>query len=441
MKPRIFIAIHYLELGGAETSLIGLLHAFDPEKVDVDLLVYSHQGELMKAIPPHVNLLPENKTWSMFEKPLKEVLKAGQLRVFLARMKAKCQMKEYVERVQPSDGSAIFGFLGKEVSKVLPDINPDVEYDLAISYLHPHDFVLDHVRAKKKLCWIHTDYSTIDVNTELELPVWGAYDHIVSISSDCTKAFVQKFPSLKDKIMEMENILPVGLIKERANESLIDTNFHKLSTNTSTQLSTGLSINSSFENTDEEQKGKFFNSQILDKKEIILLSVGRICEAKNYDNIPFMMAELKKLSVSSSLSFKWYIVGPGNHDEIDALSKELGVDDVVTFLGPSSNPYPYIKACDIYVHPSRYEGKSIVVREAQILCKLVIITNYPTAKSQIDDGVDGIICELDNKKIAKAIFDLAMNRDKQESLTDYLSQHDYAGLSEVEKIYALVNEQ
>lgn len=435
-KPRIFIAIHYLELGGAETSLIGLLHAFDPEKVDVDLFVYSHQGELMKAIPSHVNLLPENKTWSMFEKPLKEVLKAGQLRLFLARMKAKRQMKAYVKRVQPSDGSAIFGFLGKEVSKVIPDINPDVEYDLAISYLHPHDFVLNHVRAKKKLCWIHTDYSTIDVNTELELPVWGAYDHIVSISPDCTKSFLLKFPSLKDKILEMENILPVGLIKERANESLIDTNYHKLSTNTSTQLCTGLSINSSFENTDEEQKGKFFNSQILDKKEIILLSVGRICEAKNYDNIPFMMAELKKLS--SSLSFKWYIVGPGNHDEIDALSKELGVDDVVTFLGPSSNPYPYIKACDIYVHPSRYEGKSIVVREAQILCKPVIITNYPTAKSQINDGVDGVICELDNQKIAEAIYQLANDNKMQNEIIANLQNHDFAGLAEVNKIYQLL---
>ena len=176
----------------------------------------------MKAIPPHVNLLPENRTWSMFEKPLKEVLKAGQLRMFLARMKGKCQMKEYVKSVQPSDGSAIFGFLGKEVSKVLPDINPDVEYDLAISYLHPHDFVLDHVRAKKKLCWIHTDYSTIDVNTELELPVWGAYNHIVSISADCTKSFLQKFPTLASKIIDMENIMPVTMIRSRADEFEVD---------------------------------------------------------------------------------------------------------------------------------------------------------------------------------------------------------------------------
>ena len=59
MKKRIFIAIHYMEVGGAEISLIGLLHALDYSKCDVDLLVYSHRGELMSQIPQEVNLLPE----------------------------------------------------------------------------------------------------------------------------------------------------------------------------------------------------------------------------------------------------------------------------------------------------------------------------------------------------------------------------------------------
>ena len=120
------------------------------------------------------------------------------------------------------------------------------------------------------------------------------------------------------------------------------------------------------------------------------------------------------------------------------MAKELGVDDVITFLGPSDNPYPYIKNCDIYVHPSRYEGKSIVVREAQILCKPVIITNYPTAKSQINNGADGIICELDNTKIAEAIHYLAIDKEKQQQLINYLQSHDNAGINEVEKIYKLI---
>jgi len=415
MKPRIFIAIHYLELGGAETSLIGLLHAFNFEKVDVDIFVYSHQGELMKAIPSKVNLLPENKTWSMYEKPLKQVFFQGQIRMFLARIKAKLLMKRYIKECKPSSGTAIHGFLGREVVKIVPTINPNVEYDLAILYMNPHDFWLQRVKAKKRICWIHTDYSQIDVNAKLELPVWGAYDHIVSISQDVTNSFLQVFPSLQPKILEMENILPKALIEQKVKE--------------------GISSLSDFK---------------IEDGIITLMSVGRICKAKNYDNIPYIAKALKELFKSSSANrvsqetsglkgFHWYIIGPGDHTHIDALSEQLGVDDVVTFLGSSPNPYPYIKACDIYVHPSRYEGKSIVVREAQVLCKPVIITNYPTAKSQIKDGVDGVICELDNKKIAEAIYQLAVDKGKQLSLIDYLKTHDYTGLSEVEKIYKLLD--
>ena len=106
MKPRIFIAIHYMHLGGAETSLIGLLQALDPQKVDVDLFVYSHEGEMMKLIPSYINLLPENPTWSMFEKPLKEVLKKGYLRMFFARMCAKWRMRQYLKKNNPKDGAA-----------------------------------------------------------------------------------------------------------------------------------------------------------------------------------------------------------------------------------------------------------------------------------------------------------------------------------------------
>ena len=39
MKPRIFIAMHYMEIGGAETALVGLLNALDPARVDVDLFL------------------------------------------------------------------------------------------------------------------------------------------------------------------------------------------------------------------------------------------------------------------------------------------------------------------------------------------------------------------------------------------------------------------
>lgn len=73
-----------MHLGGAEISLIGLLQALDPEKVDIDLFVYSHEGESMKLIPEYVNMLPEITSYSMFERPMVEVLKKGHWGVLAA---------------------------------------------------------------------------------------------------------------------------------------------------------------------------------------------------------------------------------------------------------------------------------------------------------------------------------------------------------------------
>ena len=114
------------------------------------------------------------------------------------------------------------------------------------------------------------------------------------------------------------------------------------------------------------------------------------------------------------------------------------MENHVVILGKRDNPYPYIKACDIYVQPSRYEGKSVTVREAQMLCKPVVVTNYPTASSQIKNGVDGIIVPMDNDGCAKGLAKVILDKDMQKRLTDYLKTHDYGNESEVEKIYQLL---
>ena len=107
------------------------------------------------------------------------------------------------------------------------------------------------------------------------------------------------------------------------------------------------------------------------------------------------------------------------------------------FLGKKENPYPYIKVCDIYVQPSRYEGKSITVREAQILCKPVIVTNYPTAASQIQSGVDGVIVPMDVDACASEMAAFIRNVELQQKIVKYLQSHDYGNVGEIEKIYRL----
>ena len=166
-----------------------------------------------------------------------------------------------------------------------------------------------------------------------------------------------------------------------------------------------------------------------------LLSVGRFCTAKNYDNVPDICRRLRNTGVDA----KWYIIGYGGSEElIRSKIREAGMEEHVILLGKKENPYPYIKACDIYVQPSRYEGKSVTVREAQILCKPVAVTAYPTASSQIKDGVDGVIVPLDNEGCACGLARFIRDTALQSRIVEYLRTHDYANTSEVEKIYDLL---
>ncbi len=398
---KLFIAIHYLELGGAEISLIGLLQSLDYSKYDVDLFVYSHRGELMEFIPKEVNLLPEVKEYAQIERPLKDVIRDGYWKIALARLKAKMQFRRYVRCNHPKDGSAVFQYVSSAVSPYLPSLEFLGEYDLAVSFLTPHNIVLEKVNAKKKAAWIHTDYSRIDVNTDMELPVWREFDHIVSISPDVTKAFVGRFPLLGPKIIEIENILSPEFVRERA------------------------------EQIPEEVVSFEMNK---DDGVTTLLSVGRFCEAKNYDNVP----DICRRIIEAGYPVKWYLIGYGGDEPlIRRKIVEAGMENNVIILGKKANPYPYIKACDIYVQPSRYEGKSVTVREAQIICKPVVITDYPTARSQVRDGVDGVIVPLDNEGCAKGIESLIKGFDLQRNLIDFEMNNDFGNMSECEKIKSL----
>ena len=369
---QLFVSIHYLEIGGAEASLIGLLGAIDYSQYEVDLFVYSHRGELMELIPTQVHLLPEIPEYAQIERPMKDVLKDGYLRIVLARLRAKMQLAFYRRRKKPVDGSAIFSYVSKNVIPLLPDINPGKEYDLAISFLAPHDIVLKKVRARKKACWVHTDYSAIDVDTDLELPVWDGYDHIVAVSDAVSDAFVARFPSLKDKMITIENILSADYVRSRADAFTVDDEM-------------------------PEEKGV-----------IRLLSVGRFTYQKNFDNVP----DICRRIVDSGVPVKWYIIGYGGEEAlIRQRIVESGMEKNVILLGKRANPYPYFKACDIYVQPSRFEGNPVTVHEALALGKPAVVTAFPTVQSAIRNGVDCFIVPLDNKGCAEGIARYIRNND------------------------------
>lgn len=397
MKKKILIVSHALELGGAERSLIGLLEALDYENYQVDLFLLRHEGELLTDIPEGVRLLPEIPAYTVLARPMVQTFKEGHVLLTLARLFGKIKAICFDKKNSCTESAVALEYSHKYTFKFMPRIQANEEYDLAISFLTPHYIVANKVQAKKKIAWIHTDYSKVAVDISSEERMWGAYDNIVSISDAVTKNFVKVFPKLKSKIVVIENILPEQLIKRQAEE------FNVL----------------------EE----------MPKENIRLLSIGRFCYPKNFDSIP----SICKLMVKKGINVRWYLIGFGPDEELIRKNiDENQMQKYVIILGKRKNPYPYINECDIYIQPSRYEGKSVTVREAQMLGKPVIITSYATAVSQLEAGVDGIIVPIDNEECAAGIAELVRNRDKQESLSRNCRKKNYANYSEVKKIYGML---
>lgn len=396
MKKKILIVSHAMEIGGAERALLGILENIDTSLYEVDLFLMRHEGELLKLIPENINLLPSIPEYTVLGRPIKDTLKEGHFLLSAARLYGKYKAKVFDKRNHLSESAVAIEYSHKYTKKFMPDIQKGIQYDLAISFLTPHYFVTEKVDARRKIAWIHTDYSTVQIDVNSELKMWQMYDYIASISKDVTKSFLKIFPSLKNKIVLIENILPKALIEKQAKEKI---------------------------------------PNVFSKDKINLLSIGRFSFPKNFDNIP----DICRRIVEKNINVMWYIIGYGADEAlIRKKIRESGMQKHVIILGKKDNPYPYIKKCDIYIQPSRYEGKCVAVREAQMLRKPVIITNYPTAPSQVRDGYDGIIVPMDNEGCAEKMCRTIQNTALLKVLSYNCSINDYSNINELGKIYRIM---
>ena len=394
MKKSILIVHYSMELGGAESSLLGILQTLDYSKVQVDLLLFKPDGELIGLIPKEVNVLKTPKPYLSLALPIKAALCDGSIFIVLARLISKVLVK--VSSHKPST-YIIKQYVHKISLPFLPKIKE--HYNLAISFIDPHYIVGKKVDADVRLSWLHTDFSRVDINRKMDYEMWNLSDYIVNVSESCKKAFDRVHPGLREKSIVIENILSEKFVFSQAH---------------------------AFELSDE-----------MSAKGILLLSIGRFSQQKNFDNVPDICRRLRE----DGLDVTWYLIGYGGEEQlIRERIAASGMLEHVIILGKKTNPYPYIKKCDVYVQPSRYEGKAVTVREAQILNKPVIITNYVTAPSQLTDGVDGIIVPMDNEECAKGIARVLRDKELLNSLIENTKKNDYTNRNEINKLYACMGD-
>lgn len=396
----ILIATFDMDIGGVERSLIGLLNKLNYNKFKVDLMLYKHQGEFLSLIPEGPSLLPEIPQYTTFRKSIGETLINKHYSIGLSRILSKIY-SNLIGKIKRSaePGYYQMQLMWKNATPFLPKI--DKEYDVAISYLWPHYFVGEKVTAKTKIAWIHTDYSTVETNINIDLKMWNKFDYIVAVSQECKNAYLKKYHELENKVVIIENTTSPEFIRKMANEEV--------------------------------------DNPLINDKRFKVLTVARLSHAKGIDNA---VRALKALKDKGYVDIAWYVVGYGGEEAIiKELIAENNLDDSFILLGKKINPYPYIKACDLYVQPSRYEGKAVTVTEAQILKKPILITNYPTARSQIKHNIDGVICDLSVDGLAKGIEKLFNNYELRNTLINNIKDKDYSNGYELDNLYKIIENE
>lgn len=401
-KKQILITACSMDIGGIERSLAGLLNAFDYEKYDVDLLLFSRKGEFLSLLPQQCNVLPEISQLASLLKPVKEVALSGNLLLAGARLFSKIQVKRKTSSLTGKQQKEIsFGLLQSfwdNSVALMPKIKK--EYDVALSFMWPHHFVAKKVKAKRRIAWIHTDYTIAALDNKNDKKIWEMFDKIAAVSDECGKVFLNVYPSFVDKLVTIENILSTKFVRSQALEFIPD---------------------------DMPADGC-----------VRLLSIGRFCYAKAFD----FAAEVCRQLIDEGEKIKWYIMGFGSDENlIKDKIEDLSLEDSFILIGKKTNPYPYIRACDIYVQPSRYEGKAVTVREAQMLGKPVIITDFRTAASQVKDGFDAIISPIDVKAFASDIIRLINNEKIRNLLSANTMTSDYSNSGQIEEIYHLIENE
>ena len=397
-KKTILFIMPSMFIGGAERSLIGLLDSFDYNRYDVNLFLYRHEGEFINDIPKNVTLLPEMEKFRTFDVPIKDLLLSSKWLFGIARLFGKLagSIHSHIKK-EPKGIWMLMQYTSRYLLPLLPEIPG--HYDLAVMFLGVGDVLVNKVQAKKKVTWNHTDYVTNNPDKKYDTFIFDRIDYVASVSKQCTSQFLRVYPLLKQKAITIENVLSESFLKN--------------------------------------QSHKKAGELVAGKSNISLLSIGRFSVQKNFDNVPVICKKI----IEKGIDVKWYLIGYGSDEElIKNKIAESEMEEYVIILGKKTNPYPYIKNCDIYVQPSRYEGKCVTVREAQMLHKPVIITNYATAASQLTDGYDGIIVPMDNEGCADGIARVIRDKELQQRLIANTKKNDYSNSQEIEKIYRIIEE-
>lgn len=378
----ILFTIGVLDGGGVTKSLLSLLNTIDKEEYNVSILIGSYLGKSDTDVPAGVQILKNNTLSLLTEgvRGLPKLIKKGHFLLALGSI-----LRIILSTINK-------GWAGWWLSRLMPSIDKE-EYDLIVDYNGQHMlyYMIDKLRGKHKVTFFHSDYRKWPYYYAMDKKYFEKADAIFTISETCVQSLQELFPEVANKVKLMENISNPRTIEQK-----------------------------SLEHIDFKRKHQY-----------MLLSLGHICKNKGSDIALEVAVQLK----NKGIDFEWLFAGSISKDMDYAHHVEqLDLKDNIRFLGPVENPYPYIKEADIFVHLSRFEGKSIALDEAKILCKPIVVTNFSSVHDQFEDDVNASICEMNADSATQRILELLNNKNLQDKYIQYLKNHISDNTQEVHKL-------
>lgn len=395
MKKILFV-INSLTIGGSEKSLVSILNILDYDKYDVDLLMLKRGEVFEKYVPNKVNILDIPKYYEFLGNKKIKISPFKKMKYIYCRIKCSIQLRTNRYKKQVINNQQIFYKNQKNILEKL-----DKRYDVAIAYAQgfPTYLVADKINASKKIAWINCDYTATLYDKKMDEGFYDKFNKIIAVSENGKQSIINVNKKYEKKIEVIRDIVDSKLIRKMSKEKI----------------------------------KKF------DKKYINILTVARlVITYKGYD----ILIKTAKLLKKNNYKFKWYVIGDGpDKKEIEKLIKHYNLSNEIILLGSKSNPYPYMKECDIYVQTSRKEGFGLTVIEAKTLKKPIVCTNFNSAKEIINNNIDGLIVNMDHisifEGIKKYIKDTEFKRKVQSNLNKL---NEYSLSNDINKIKRLIED-
>lgn len=387
-RKKVAILLPWLKMGGTNKVALRFIRQLI-EFCDVTLVLSHDTGELMAEVPSDVHIVIDKM------RDFKDILKEDILKLRIAYLIK--DLVYYAKIKLKKDGVDNYKYLVERH----PSIS-DEKFDCAISYhgQSPERLLnlVYRINAEKKVAWIHGEMSFSSETCEKMEKYYAKLDHFFFVSSPTMESFQQRIHVDATKCTVYYNPLDKDEIQKLADFPM-ETSF--------------------------------------DKEWINILTVGRISSEKGQDMIP----EITRKILDMGYKIRWYVIGDGGmRPRLATLIRENHVENYVILLGVQTNPYCYMKSCDIYVQPSYTEGYSTTICEAGILGKAIVGTKPSGGiRDQITDGKDGLIVDATVDGLTEGILEMIKDEDLRHSFELMIQKKNFSGEGEINKFFSYLS--